>query len=87
MMDQEEIQKATARVMALRPESKKLRKAEPRSTCQLKRMNRLQLQQEIDAIMQDEIPNASAFFFRNNDASKGGRKNIKFNPYVSKSKS
>lgn len=67
-MTQEEINKAVDGVMELRP-------------AVTQRMSDLQFQQEMAAIMENEPVVGSAFYFRNNDESKGGRKNLSFNPY------
>ncbi|MCA3991406.1 hypothetical protein [Vibrio vulnificus] len=86
MMSQEEIQKSVEGVMALRPAGTKPRTTEPKRPSQLKRMSDAQFQQELAAIMRDEECATSVNFFSNSDASKGGRKNLKFNPYVGQGK-
>lgn len=77
-----DIQKTVEGVMALRP-------SPPNTTSQrdakkaetLKRLSDLEFQKEMESIMQGDLPNQSAYFFNNHDASKGGRKNLSFNPY------
>ncbi|ELV8603626.1 hypothetical protein QNE25_002445 [Vibrio vulnificus] len=86
MMSQKEIQKAVEGVMALRPAGTKPHTTEPKRPSQLKRMSDAQFQQEIAAIMRDEVRATSVNFFSNSDASKGGRKNLKFNLYVERRK-
>ncbi|MBY7997873.1 hypothetical protein KW438_20910 [Vibrio fluvialis] len=80
-MTQEEINKAVDSVMELRPEPQKRHEA-TRDPSLLKRMDDLQFQREMEAIMLDENLHTSAFFFTNTDASKGGKKNLTFNPYM-----
>lgn len=80
-MTDEELTKAVEGVMALRPEPSK-RHETTRDPSLLKRMDALQFQREMEAIMRDENPHTSAFFFTNTDASKGGKKNLTFNPYL-----
>ncbi|MCG3727294.1 hypothetical protein [Vibrio cincinnatiensis] len=86
MMSQEQIQKAVEGIMALRPVGTKPRTTEPKRPNQLKRISDMQFQQELAAIMRDEECATSVYFFNNSDASKGGRKNINFNPYVGQGK-
>ncbi|MBY8010474.1 hypothetical protein KW471_19600 [Vibrio fluvialis] len=80
-MTQEEINKAVDGVIELRPVGTRLPKAQPKNPTVTQRMSDLQFQQEMAAIMENEPVVGSAFYFRNHDESKGGRKNLSFNPY------
>lgn len=44
-------------------------------------MNDVQFEQELAAIMENEPVLGSAFYFCNQDVTKGGRKNLNFNRY------
>lgn len=82
-MTQEEINKAVNGVMELRPAGTRLPKDQPKDSIITQRMSDVQFQQELAAIMENEPALGSAFYFRNQDASKGGRKNLNFNRYPS----
>ncbi|MDW6016744.1 hypothetical protein SBW85_03045 [Vibrio plantisponsor] len=81
MMTIEEKMKAVEGVMALRPASSKLSR-ENKNPETMKRMSDLEFQREMNAIMNDEAPKASAYFFRNSEPQKGGSKNSSFNSYA-----
>ncbi len=81
MMTTEEKMKAVEGVMALRPASRKL-SHENKNPETMKRMSDLEFQREMTAIMNDEAPTASAYFFRNSEPQKGGSKNSSFNSYL-----
>lgn len=80
-MTQEEINKAVDGVMELRPVGAHLPKEQPKDSTVTQRMSDVQFQQELAAIMANEPALGSAFYFRNQDVSKGGRKNLNFNRY------
>ncbi|MDW2321285.1 hypothetical protein R7127_13465 [Vibrio sp. 1159] len=80
-MTQEEINRAVDGVMELRPTGTRLPKEQPKDSTVTQRMSDVQFQQELAAIMKDETLVGSAFYFRNQDVSKGGRKNLNFNRY------
>ncbi|MDW2310593.1 hypothetical protein [Vibrio sp. 1075] len=80
-MTQEEINKAVDGVMELRPAGTRLPKDQPKDSIITQRMSDVQFQQELAAIMENEPALGSAFYFRNQDVSKGGRKNLNFNRY------
>ncbi|MFG0473743.1 hypothetical protein [Vibrio sp. YQ_10] len=80
-MTQEEINKAVDGVMELRPAGTRLPKDQPKDSTITQRMSDAQFQQELAAIMENEPALGSAFYFRNQDVSKGGRKNLNFNRY------
>ncbi|HCG7649472.1 TPA: hypothetical protein NJ443_003700 [Vibrio parahaemolyticus] len=80
-MTQEEINKAVDGVMELRPAGTRLPKDHPKDSSVTQRMSDVQFQQELAAIMENEPALGSAFYFRNQDVSKGGRKNLNFNRY------
>ncbi len=81
MMTTEEKMKAVEGVMALRPASSKFSR-ENKNPETMRRMNDLEFRREVEAIMNDEAPNTSAFFFRNSEPQKGGSKNTSFNSYA-----
>ena len=80
-MTQEEINRAVDGVMELRPAGTRLLREQPKDSTVTQRMSDVQFQQEIAAIMENEPALGSAFYFRNHDVSKGGRKNLNFNRY------
>jgi hypothetical protein len=81
-MNQEEIKNAVEGVMAMRPEQYQPNTRVPKSKqVATRRMTDIEFQQEMAAIMRDEIPNGTAYFFNNTEPAKGGNKNINFNPY------
>ncbi|HCM0844930.1 TPA: hypothetical protein N2782_002936 [Vibrio parahaemolyticus] len=80
-MTQEEINRAVDGVMELRPAGTHLPKEQPNNSAVKQRMSDVQFQQELAAIMENEPALGSAFYFRNHDVSKGGRKNLNFNRY------
>ncbi|MFZ6039730.1 hypothetical protein ACOV11_04385 [Vibrio natriegens] len=80
-MTQEEINRAVDGVMELRPAGTRLPKEQSKDSTITQRMSDVQFQQELAAIMENEPALGSAFYFRNQDVSKGGRKNLNFNRY------
>ncbi len=80
-MTQKEISRAVEGVMELRPAGAHLPKDQPKDSTITQRMSDVQFQQEIAAIMENEPVLGSAFYFHNQDQSKGGRKNLNFNQY------
>jgi hypothetical protein len=82
MMSQQDIQNAVEAITAMRPEMQNANKREPKSNqIATKRMTDIQFQLEMAAIMRDETPDGSAFFFSKTEPVKGGNKNANFNPY------
>ncbi|PNH99572.1 hypothetical protein [Vibrio diazotrophicus] len=80
-MTKQEKMKAVEGVMALRPASSKLSR-ENKNPETMRRMSDLEFRREVEAIMNDEAPTASAYFFRNSEPQKGGSKNSSFNSYA-----
>ncbi|ENK2915727.1 hypothetical protein [Vibrio alginolyticus] len=80
-MTQEEINRAVDGVMELRPIGTRLPKEQPKDSAVKQRMNDVQFQKELAAIMENEPVLGSAFYFCNQDITKGGRKNLNFNRY------
>ncbi len=80
-MTQEEINRAVDGVMELRPTGTRLPKEKPKDSAVKQRMNDVQFEQELAAIMENEPVLGSAFYFCNQDVTKGGRKNLNFNRY------
>lgn len=81
MMTTEEKMKALEGVMELRPTSRE-RNKEHKNPATMKRMSDLEFRREMQAIMNDEAPNTSAFFFSTSEPQKGGSKNSSFNAYA-----
>jgi hypothetical protein len=73
MMTPEEIQHAVEGVMAIRPEGSGVQR-ERKSPVTAKRMTDMEFQLEMAAIMRDEIPNGSAYFFNRTEPAKGGNR-------------
>ncbi|WP_331438387.1 hypothetical protein [Vibrio mytili] len=84
-MTQEEINKAVSGIMELRPTGGRHPKYKPKDAAVVRRMSEAQFKKELEDIMQDQGVKNSVYFFKNNDSSKKGRKNIIFNRYKDKS--
>ncbi|HHF2936980.1 TPA: hypothetical protein ACPJ0F_001049 [Vibrio diabolicus] len=80
-MTQEEINRAVDGVMELRPIGTRLPKEQPNNSAVKQRMSDVQFQKELAAIMENKPVLGSAFYFCNQDVTKGGRKNLNFNRY------
>lgn len=82
MMSQDEKQAAVEGIMALRPKMKPFRTLNnAKRAATLQRMSELEFQKELEMIMNGEIPDYGAYFFKKFDPTKGGSKNASFNPY------
>ncbi|WGY45065.1 hypothetical protein [Vibrio sp. ABG19] len=81
-MNQDDIKTAVEGVMSLRPKGKPSRTLDnAKRAATLQRMSELEFQKELEMIMNGEIPDYGAYFFKKFDPTKGGSKNVRFNPY------
>lgn len=86
-MEQLEVKNVASSIMALRPQPVASKREPSRTKEQAKRrevikkISDLEFEREIKMIMEGEIPDYSAFFFKSHQPVKGKNKNDTFNPY------
>lgn len=86
-MSEEDIKTAVEGVMSLRPKGKPSRTIDnAKRAATLQRLSELEFQKELEMIMDGEIPDYGAYFFKKFDPAKGGSKNDGFNPYAGNQK-
>ncbi|WP_136484659.1 hypothetical protein [Vibrio sp. H11] len=82
-MSEEDIKTAVEGVMSLRPKGQPSRTIDnAKRAATLQRLSELDFQKELEMIMDGEIPDYGAYFFKKFDPTKGGSKNASFNPYA-----